>query len=146
MNNTSLGLTTRIRQQFTFTANNDILNEVLAEISNEGVSFTAFTITRMRDTNLVRIVVGPPRSNDAESNRVVREVLRSAGVRYQEEEVIQLQGLKTGTTGVLSRIYNSLFHVVKVKAIYLGEENAIIINVSDVQTALRLLEQNNIIR
>jgi hypothetical protein len=146
MNSNNLGLTPRIRQQFTFTANDETLNRVLEEISDEGVSFTAFTITRMSDTNLVRIVVGPPRSNDPASNRVVREILRSEGVRFQEEEVIQLLGLRTGTTGVLSRIYRALFREVKVKAIYLGEENAIIISVSDVQTALRLLEQNNIIR
>ena len=143
--NANLGLTVRIRQQFTFTANDETLNRIIRNISNSGVSFTAFTITKLQNTNLVRAVVGPPGTNDPNANRVVREALRSSGVRFREEEVIQLLGLTTGVVGVLSRIYAALFRNVKVKAIYQGEENAIIINVSDVRTALRLLERNDII-
>lgn len=145
MNRINLRLTARIRQQFTFTADDETLNNIIKNISIRGVSFTASTITKLQKNNLVRIVVGPPRSNDPVANRVVRDVLRSAGVRFQENKVIQLLGLITGTTGVLSRIYEALFRNVKVKAIYYGEDNAIIVSVSDVETALRLFEQNNII-
>ncbi|MDR4946532.1 hypothetical protein [Neobacillus cucumis] len=145
MNSMNLGLTPRIRQQFTFTANDETLNNIIKNITNRGVSFTATTITKLQNTNLVRIVVGPPQSNDPDANRVVRDVLHSAGVRFKEEKVIQLLGLITGTIGVLSRIYEALFRNVKVKAIYYGEDNAIIVSVSDVKTALRLLEENDII-
>ncbi len=145
MFSTNLRLTVRIRQQFTFTANDYTLDHIIEDVSERGVSFTAFTITKLQNTNLVRTVVGPAGSNDPASNRVVREVLRSAGVRFLEERVIQLLGLAAGARGVLTRIYRALFRDVKVKAIYQGEENAIIINVSDVNKALRLLEQNNII-
>ncbi|WP_079504149.1 hypothetical protein [Mesobacillus jeotgali] len=146
MSNNRLRLTPVIRQQFTFTANDRTLNEIIAKISNRGVSFTAFTITKLHEINLVRIVVGPPRSNDPASNRVVREVLDSLGVKYKEEQVIQLLGLETGAQGVLTRIYSSLFREVKVRAIYQGEENAIILNVSNIKKALRLLAEEGIIR
>ncbi|WP_423800424.1 hypothetical protein [Neobacillus sp. SAB-20_R2A] len=147
MDSTSLGLTSQIRQQFTFNADDENLNTILRNISNRGVSFTAFTITKLKNnTNFVKIVVGPPESNSPEANRVVREVLRSQGVRFQEEKVIQLRSFQTGVPGVLARIYDALFRFVKVKAIYAGELNSIILNVSDVEKALQLLRQNNIIR
>ncbi|WP_419888282.1 hypothetical protein ACN6MT_23345 [Neobacillus niacini] len=145
MDGMNLCLTARIRQQFTFTADDQTLNNIIKNISNRGVSFTGTTITKLQNTNLVRIVVGPPLSNDPDANRVVRDVLCSAGVRFLEEKVIQLLGLVTGTIGVLSRIYEALFRKVKVKAIYFGEDNAIIVSVSDVKRALRLLEKNDII-
>ncbi|WHX40298.1 hypothetical protein QNH36_22070 [Mesobacillus sp. AQ2] len=145
MNDMNFHLTARIRHQFTFTADDKTLNKILKDISDRGVSFTAATITKLQNTNLVRIVVGPPQSNDPEENEVVRDVLCSEGVRFKEEKVIQILGLVTGTTGVLSGIYDALFHKVKVKAIYYGENNAIIVNVSDVKIALRLLEANGII-
>jgi hypothetical protein len=145
MSTIRLGLTPRIRQQFTFTANDRTLNEIIENISDRGVSFTAFTITKLHDSNLARIVVGPSDSNDPNSNRVVRKVLDSLSVRYKEEQVIQLLGLETGDQGVLTRIYSALFREVKVKAIYPGEENAIILNVSNIKKALRLLNQEGII-
>ena len=66
-------------------------------------------------------------------------------MKYKEEQVIQLLGLETGAQGVLTRIYAALFREVKVKAIYQGEENALILNVSSIKKALRLLKEEGII-
>ncbi|WP_144478188.1 hypothetical protein [Cytobacillus oceanisediminis] len=92
MNDMNFHLTARIRQQFTFTADDKTLNKILKDISDRGVSFTAATITKLQNTNLVRIVVGPPQSNHPEENEVVREVLRSEGVRFRRKKSSRFLG------------------------------------------------------
>lgn len=141
----SVKLTPRIRQQFSFQVRDETLNKILKNISNKGISFTGYTITKLQNINMVKIVVGPPRSNDPIANSVVREVLRLLGVRFQEKKVIQLLGVIAGTPGILSAIYNALFRKVSIDAIYQGELNAIILSVSNVREALRILKQNNLI-
>jgi hypothetical protein len=145
MDSTSLNLTPQIRLEFSFSVNDETLNNILAGLAARGVSLTGYMITKMDSINFARIVVGPPQSNSPRDNYVVREVLRSAGVRFQEKKVIQLLGLEAGTPGVLSRIFQALFHQVRVNAIYAGELNAIFLNVSNINLALRLLKQNHII-
>lgn len=136
--------TALLRQEFSFYANDEFLNQVLKNIAAEGVTLIAFTITKMDmgNVNFVRMVVGTPTSNSSRANMVVRDVLQSAGIRYHQEEVIQI--IVTPAPGVLSSILQTLYHRVIVFATYSGV-NSIILNVSNIKTALNLLKQNNII-
>jgi hypothetical protein len=134
-----------LRQEFSFYANDELLNTILKNIADQGVVISAFTIAKMDmgSVNFARIVVGPSGANSSHANMVTRDVLHTAGVRFQQEEVIQILA-PTGTPGVLSSILQTLLHHVVVFATYSGA-NSIILNVSNIQTALQLLRQNNII-
>jgi hypothetical protein len=137
--------TATLRQEFSFYANDETLNTILRNIAAQGVTIIAFTINKldMGNVNFVRMVVGPLSSNSSRANSVARDALRSADVRYHQEEVIQI--IVTPAPGILSRILQSLYHHVVVFAAYSGA-NSIILNVSNNQTALKLLKQDNIIR
>ena len=137
--------TATLRQEFSFYANDGTLNTILRNIAAQGVTIIAFTINKldMGNVNFVRMVVGPLSSNSSRANSVARDALRSAGVRYHQEEVIQI--IVTPAPGILSRILQALYHHVVVFAAYSGA-NSIILNVSNNQTALKLLKQDNIIR
>lgn len=138
-------LTSTLRQEFSFYVNDEALSTILKNIAAEGVTIAAFTITKMDmgSVNRVRLVVGPDSSNSSHANLVARDALQSLGVRYHQEEVIQIIG-NPRTPGVLSSILQTLFHHVVVFATYSGV-NSIILNVSDIQTALQLLKENSII-
>lgn len=75
-----------LRQEFSFYAPDGVLNTILKNIAAEGVTVIAFTITKMDmgNLNFVRMVVGPLNSNSSHANRVARDVLNSAGVRYHQ--------------------------------------------------------------
>ncbi len=137
--------TATLRQEFSFYANDETLHTILRNIAAQGVTIVAFTINKldMSNVNFVRMVVGPLSSNSSRANAVARDALRSAGVRYHQEEVIQI--IITPTPGLLSRILESLYHHVVVFVAYSGA-NSIILNVSNNQTALTFLRQDNIIR
>jgi hypothetical protein len=138
-------LTYTLRQEFSFYANDEALNTILKNIAAGGVTIAAFTITKMNmgRGNLVRLVVGPDSSNSPYANKVAQDAIHSIAVRYHQEEVIQIIG-NPRTPGVLSIVLQTLYHHVVVFATYSGV-NSIILNVSDIQTALRLLKKNNII-
>jgi hypothetical protein len=138
-------LTATLRQEFSFYANDEALNTILKSIAAGGVTIAAFTITKMNmgRGNHVRLVVGPDSSNSSRANQVAQDAFHSIAVRYHQEEVIQLIG-NPRTPGVLSSILQTLYPHVVVFATYSGV-NSIILNVSDIQTALQLLKENNII-
>jgi hypothetical protein len=138
-------LTVTLRQEFSFYANDEVLNTILKNIAAGGVTIAAFTITKinMRNVNFVRLVVGPDRSNSSQANLVAQDALRSLGIQYDQEKVIQLIG-NPGTPGILSNILQILYLHVVVFATYTGV-TSIILNVSDIQIALRLLKKDNII-
>ncbi|MGG3563271.1 hypothetical protein ABES03_16900 [Neobacillus rhizosphaerae] len=134
-----------LRQEFSFYANDEVLNTILKNIAAGGVTIAAFTITKinMRNVNFVRFVVGPDSSNSSQANLVAQDALRSLGIQYDQEKVIQLIG-NPGTPGILSTILEALYLHVVVFATYTGV-TSIILNVSDIKSALRLLKKNNII-
>lgn len=138
-------LTATLRQEFSFYANDEVLNTILKNIAAGGVTLAAFTITKinMRNVNFARLVVGPDRSNSSQANLVAQDALRSVGVQFDQEKVIQLIG-NPGTPGILSNVLQVLSHHVEVFATYTGV-NSFILNVSDIQLALRLLKKNNIV-
>lgn len=138
-------LTVTLRQEFSFYANDEVLNTILKNIADGGVTIAAFTISKinMRNVNFARLVVGPDSSNSSQANLVARDALRSLGIQFDQEKVIQLIG-NPGTPGILSNVLQILSHHVEVIATYTGV-NSFILNVSDIQLALRLLKKNNIV-
>lgn len=138
-------LTVTVRQEFSFYANDEVLNTILKNIAAGGVTIAAFTISKinMRNVNFARLVVGPDSSNSSQANMVAQDALRSVGVQYDKEKVIQLIG-NPGTPGILSNVLQILSHHVEVIATYTGV-NSFNLNVSDIQLALRLLKKNNIV-
>jgi hypothetical protein len=138
-------LTVTLRQEFSFYANDEVLNTILKKIAAGGVTIAAFTITKinMRNVNFARLVVGPDSSNSSQANLVARDALRSIGIQFDQEKVIQLSG-NPGTPGILSNVLQILSHHVEVIATYTGV-NSFILNVSDTQMALRLLKKNKIV-
>lgn len=134
--------TALLRNEFSFYANEKGLEKIFESIAEEGVTIIAFTITNMRNVYFVRMVAGPPGSNSSFANSVVRDALHSAGVRYHEKEVIQV--IVAPAPGIARNIFQALTDV-RLIASY-SAVNSIILNVSDNQTALKLLRENNIIR
>ncbi len=134
-----------LRQEFSFYANDEDLNTILRKIAAEGVTIIAFTITKVNGgrINFVRLVVGPENSNSSRANMVLADVLREIGIRYHQKEVIQLI-VVIPAPGILSSILDALYHHVIVFAAYTGDNSAIL-DVSDIQTALKFLKKNNVI-
>lgn len=144
MSNNTKKFTAVLRQEFSFYANEEVLDSVLDDIADQGVTIVAFTITKldMGRVNFVRMVVGPDNSNSSRANQIARDALRRAGVRFHQEEVIQI--IVSPAPGILRNVLRALSPRVVVFAAYSGI-NSIILNVSDIPTALQLLRQNNII-
>ncbi|MCH6267733.1 hypothetical protein [Neobacillus citreus] len=144
MSNNTKKFTAVLRQEFSFYANEEVLDSVLDDIADQGVTIVAFTITKldMGRVNFVRMVVGPDNSNSSRANQIARDALRRAGVRFRQEEVIQI--IVSPAPGILRNVLRALSPRVVVFAAYSGI-NSIILNVSDIPTALQLLRQNNII-
>lgn len=132
-----------LRQEFNFYANDDVLDQIFEDIADAGVTLIAFTITAMnrRNMNFVRMVVGPPNANSSSANRVARNALHSAGVRYHEKQVIQL--IVPPTPGFGRSVFRTLYNL-RLFATY-SAVNGFILNISNPETALKILKQNNII-
>jgi hypothetical protein len=142
--NTAAAMATAlVRKEFSFYAKEDALNEVLEDIAAEGVTIVAFTITKgdKRNVNFVRMIFGPDSSNSSFANNVARDALQSAGIRFNEEKVIQV--IVAPAPGLALRVFQALDNV-KVFATY-SAVNSIILNVSDIKAALKSLKKNNII-
>ncbi|WP_423798395.1 hypothetical protein [Neobacillus sp. SAB-20_R2A] len=144
MSNNTKKFTAVLRQEFSFYATDEVLDSVLDDIAAQGVTVVAFTITKldMGRVNFVRMVVGPDTSNSSRANQIARDALRRAGVRFHQEEVIQI--IVSPAPGILRNVLRALRPQVVVFAAY-SAINSIILNVSDIPTALQLLRQNNII-
>jgi len=132
-----------IRREFSFYADDDSFNDILADLAAEGVTIIALTVTALNmGVNFVRMVVGPPNSNSSFANMVARNALTSAGVRFREKKVIQIIAAPSPGRGL--RIFQALRNV-RLIAAYTGV-NSIILNVSNIKTALAILMKKNIIR
>lgn len=144
MSNKTKKFTAVLRLEFSFYANDEVLDSVLEDIAAQGVTVAAFTITKldMGRVNFVRMVVGPDSSNSSRANQIARDALHRVGIRFDQEEVIQI--IVTPAPGILRNVLRSLPPQVVVFAAYSGI-NSIILNVSDIPTALQVLKQNNII-
>ncbi|MBP1962900.1 hypothetical protein [Paenibacillus aceris] len=134
-----------IRTQFRFVAKDRTLSCILASIARQHVNLTALVVIKKHNRmNSIRLVVGSPTAESASDLRIVRSVLRSFGVTFQEEKVVQVRNIVPNVPGVSNSIYGALWCRVKVKAVYDGEQNASFLNVSDVKKTIRILSQKNV--
>ncbi|MDR6224936.1 hypothetical protein JOE21_000927 [Desmospora profundinema] len=135
-----------IRTQFTFVTDDPTLHRILSGIAFTRTNITGYFQTKISNRfNLVKFVVGPPDFERPRDLRIVRSILRFLGVRFQEEKVIQFRRIIPGTPGVINTLFGALWFRVRVKAIYLGEDTRLFLNVSDVNRAIHILRQRNIV-
>lgn len=133
------------RTQFTFIANDQTLSCVLNDIAKESVNLVSLTPTKSRDkNNFVRLVAGTSESENNRDLSVVRESLESLHVAFKEETIIAIPNIPAGISGVFNTLYGSLWCKVEVKSIYLGENDIILINVSNIKRATEILSQENL--
>ncbi|MET3193810.1 hypothetical protein [Bacillus sp. OAE603] len=135
------------RTQFTFTASDQNLSNILNGIAKHSVNLLALTTTKNRDKkNFVRIVAG---TTETETNRdlnVVRKTLDSHNVSFKDETIIALLNIPPGVPGVFNQLYGSLWCKVQVKSMYLGENDIVFFNVSNIKKATEILSQESLKR
>ncbi|GGI15505.1 hypothetical protein [Gottfriedia solisilvae] len=141
-NSQQLNYEIEYRTQFTFTASDQTLSNILNDIAKHSVNLLALTTTKNRDKkNFVRIVAG---TTETETNRdfnVVRKTLDSHNVSFKEETIIALLNIPPGVPGVFNQLYGSLWCKVQVKSMYLGENDIVFFNVSNIKKATEILSQ-----
>lgn len=135
------------RTQFTFTANDQTFSNILNGIAKHSVNLLSLTTTKNRDkNNFIRIVAG---TTETETNRdlnVVRRTLNSLNVSFKEETIIALLNIPAGVPGVFNLLYGSLWCKVEVKSMYLGENDIVFLNVSNIKKATEILSQEQLKR
>ncbi|MCS1351198.1 hypothetical protein [Mechercharimyces sp. CAU 1602] len=143
--NESDGFTFMVRRQFTFLADDQTYSCILDALVGVGVNVTA-VITRKLPSglNLNLIVVGPPGENVLQQNILMRGVLRFFGIQSRENNVLQVSDFPPGMPGILSPIFGGLWCEMRVSTIYLGEDNRLYLDVSDIPKAIRILSQTPI--
>lgn len=135
------------RTQFTFTANDQTFSNTLNGIAKHSVNLVGLTATKNRDQkNFVKIVAGTSESETNRDLNVVRKTLGSQNVSYKEELIIALSNIPAGVPGVFNQLYGSMWCEVEVKSIYLGENDIVFLNVSNIKKATDILMQENLKR
>ncbi|QFT87527.1 hypothetical protein FIU87_02585 [Bacillus sp. THAF10] len=133
-----------IRTQVTFTASDRELSKILNGLAEAGVNINGYFQTLAGKRNsFVRMVVGTTSEETERDVRTLRKVLRIVGVRYRENQVIQLLDPVSGVPGQLNAIFGTLWCKMQVRAIYLGEDSTIYLDVSNIGLALKLLSKEN---
>lgn len=137
----------RIRTQFSFTVNDRTLSCILKGIADQKVNIDGYFQTKIRkktNCNVVRLVVGPVEFETQKDLRVVRRVLRTLGVKFQEKKIIQVFGFPAEVPGIINNLFGALWCKLKVKAIYLGEKSKIYLDVSDIPKTIQILSEGKI--
>jgi hypothetical protein len=133
-----------IRTQFTFTATDRDLNRILSGLAEESVNINGYFQTLAgKKFNFVRMAVGTSTAETERDIRIVRKTMKSAGVRFKENQVIQVVNLTAGVPGQINAIFSTLWCKMQVRAIYLGEDNNLYLDVSNIGNAIRLLSKEN---
>lgn len=119
---------------------------IVQEISNKGVSFFAYVIDRIGDNNCfsIRFIVGNVNNTDVDRswNEIVENVLCKYNIKYSTKIVVEFIGVPTGTTNVLSTIYNTLIdNDVKIYSIYRAAETGKIIDSNNNDKVVCLLRK-----
>ncbi|MGP4080745.1 hypothetical protein ACTWQL_12560 [Pseudalkalibacillus sp. R45] len=130
-----------VKTQFTFLADDCLLSQILNEIASEGININGQAQFAENHCNLVKLVVGITQEQSSWDIRIVKSILRSLGVNFETDEVIQVLSIIPGVAGQYNAIYGALWCKVTVKAIYLGEDNTLYVDVSDVDKAIRILSK-----
>ncbi|KMJ57256.1 hypothetical protein AB685_17810 [Bacillus sp. LL01] len=133
-----------IRTQFTFTVSDRDLSKVLNGLAEESVNINGYFQTLAgKKFNFVRMVVGTSADEPERDIRIVRRVMKQVGVRYRENQIIQLLDRVYGVPGQVNTIFGTLWCKMQVRAVYLGEDNNIYLDVSNIGYAIRLLSEVN---
>ncbi|WP_436242052.1 hypothetical protein [Paenibacillus sp. LjRoot56] len=134
-----------IRTQFIFLAKDRMLSCILAKVARQRVNITAITVIKKHNhSNSLRLVAGSPDTESPSDLWIVRSILKSFGVKFREEKVVQVKNITPNVPGVFNSIFGAVWCRVKVKAMYDGEQNASFLNVSDVKKTIRILSQKNV--
>jgi hypothetical protein len=135
----------KLRTQFTFIVNDRTLSCILSRIANHSVNIAAFFTTKnINKNNFVRLVVGSSESENIQELHVVTKTLKSLNVRFKVEKVIALSTIPAGIPGGYNRVIGSLWCKVELKSFYVGENNIIYLNVSNIKRAKEILSQKNV--
>ncbi|MGD6874776.1 hypothetical protein ACQCU1_21685 [Sutcliffiella horikoshii] len=136
-----------IRTQFTFTVSDRDLSRILNGLAEESVNINGYfqTLTG-KNFNFVRTVVGTSAEESERDIHNVRKVMKQVGVRYRENQVIQLLDSISGVPGQVNAIFGTLWCKMQVRAVYLGEDNNIFLDVSNIGYAIRLLSEEDPLR
>ncbi len=133
-----------IRTQFTFTISDRHLSRILNGLAEESVNINGYFQTLAgKKYNFVRMVVGTTAEERESDIRTVRKVMKQVGVRYKENQIIQLLDRVSGLPGQVNTIFGTLWCKMQVRAVYLGEDNNIYLDVSNIGYAIRLLSEEN---
>lgn len=133
-----------IRTQFTFTVSDSDLSRILNGLAEESVNINGYFQTLAgKNFNFVRMVVGTSTEESESDIRRVRRVMKQVGVRYRENQVIQLLDRFSGVPLQINAIFGTLWCKMQVRAIYLGEDTTIYLDVSNIGYAIRLLSEEN---
>lgn len=134
----------RIRTQFTFVAKDEAVSCVLRGIAQNKVNINGYELTKGVKSayNQVRLVVGVTAYETARDLRVVRNVLRSQGIKYQTKQLLQIYGFPAETPGILNTLFNALRCKTRVIATYFSEKSKIYIDVANLPAAIRVLAQS----
>lgn len=135
----------QLRTQFSFIVNDVTLSCILGRIAENSVNIAGFYTTKNTNNyNLVRLVVGSSESENMQELLVVRETLRLFHVKFKEEKIIAMSTIPAGIPGGYNRVIGSLWCKVKIKSFYVGENNIIYLNVSNIKRAITILSQENL--
>ena len=138
----SLGF--NIRTQVTFTVSDRELAMILNGLAEAGVNINGYFQTIAGKRNFfVRMVVGTTLEETEYDLCTLHNVLRMVGVCYRENQVIQLLDPVSGVPGQLNAIFGTLWCRMQVRAVYLGEDSNIYLDVSNIGLALHLLSKEN---
>ena len=137
----------QIRTQFTFITDDITLSCILGDIAGSGVNIAGFFSTRDDcNNNFVRLVVGSSVAEDKKELLVVIKTLDNFDVPFGKEKVIALSTIPAGIPGGYNRVIGSLWCKVEFKAFYVGEDNIIYINVSNISKAIEILSEEPLIQ
>ncbi|MBM7621918.1 hypothetical protein JOC95_003826 [Bacillus tianshenii] len=133
-----------LRTQFSFTADDPALANLLKGIADQKININAFAQLKGNDTNYVRLVVGSSEAEAPIELQSVRRILRSLKIRFQEKQVIQIIRLRAGRAGQIDDIYSALWCKVEVRSIYIGEKTNVYVDSTDLDQVIAILSSENI--
>ncbi|SFD36766.1 hypothetical protein SAMN05428981_10185 [Bacillus sp. OV194] len=136
----------RLREQFLFAASDETIACMLSALADKGGNITAFEQTRTAGNrtflNTVRLVIGNDEGENSDDLRTLKKILKKLGVYYKQKTVIQFI-FTPDVPGQFSAVYNLLWCRVTINAFYIGEDNTLYMDVSNIEKAQRILSNPN---
>ncbi|WP_261132076.1 hypothetical protein [Bacillus sp. Marseille-Q3570] len=133
-----------VRTQFTFMTDHRTLSEILNQLATDGININGYEQIAEHQCNLVKLVVGRSDGESTHDLLVTKSTLRHFGVRFQTKPILQVLNIASGIPGQVNTIYGALFCRVDVDAIYIGENDNLYVEVSDLDKAIWILSQENV--